>query len=304
VDDLSSFVRRQISSVVERLLVGAGVAGVFPTPLEALDPVAGIREVVDISDLPPELEAAKPSALRRILGALVYRTETVFVDGNQPGTRARFIHAHEIGHRALPWHRDSYYLDDEMRLFREPEELLDRQANAAAAEILFQGDRFHRRALDYEYSLKTPVLLAPEYGTSFHATIRHYAERHPEPVAVLIAGRYRSGGGLPIWGCIESPSFRRRFGSMTRHLPGTVLDVDNSGADPYGNLASIAMASSEVVTNETALLDRSGASVPFVLESFFNQRCVFLLAAQRKLLRLGRRVRVSRVVAIAGGGVN
>jgi hypothetical protein len=41
-------------------------------------------------------------------------------------------------------------------LFRETEEKLELEASFAAAMLIFQGDRFHARALDYENSIKTP----------------------------------------------------------------------------------------------------------------------------------------------------
>lgn len=65
---------------------------------------------------------------------------------------------------------------------------------------MFQGGRFHARALDYETSLQAPIILAEQYGASFHASIRFYVEHHPEPVALIVAGRHqRADRTVPIW---------------------------------------------------------------------------------------------------------
>lgn len=119
---IDPFTRRQIAARTESAILTAGVAGTFPTPLEAVAEAVGVAELVNIGDLPEELRVAKPSFLRRILGAYLYRTETAFIDLSQPKGRKRFILAHETGHKIIPWHEPSYHLDDEPRLFRATEE--------------------------------------------------------------------------------------------------------------------------------------------------------------------------------------
>lgn len=111
----------------------------FPTPLEAVADAAGVAELVNIRDLPEDIRVAKPSFLRRILGAYLYRTDTAFVDLSQPRGRKRFIQAHETGHKLIPWHEASYHLDDEGRLFRDTDEKLELEASFAAPMLIFQG---------------------------------------------------------------------------------------------------------------------------------------------------------------------
>ncbi len=185
------FLRRQIIAMAEAALRAADVVGVLPTPLERVGEVVGVAETIDIGDLPDDLTIAKPRSLRRILGAYAYRTNTAFVDLSQPVGRRRFIQAHETGHRLIPWHESSHRLDDEARLFRDTEDELEDEANLAGTLLVFQGGRFHAQALDYENSIRTPILLAEEFGASYHASIRYYVEHHPEPIALVIAVRGR-----------------------------------------------------------------------------------------------------------------
>jgi hypothetical protein len=126
--------------------------------------------------------------------------------------------------------------------------------------LIFQEDRFHARALDYENSIKTPILLAEEFGASLHATIRFYAEHHPEPLALAIAGRFsRSDGTVPVFTSLESPSFKERFGPFLAHLPAVPVRAQG-GEDPVVSLARAALGSSGPVADSIALVDLSNSS--------------------------------------------
>src|SRR4051812_21539006 len=213
-EEPNELARRQILAAAQHALRSAGVYGRFPTPLDALGDEIGVAEVVDVAELPDDLVVKKPSGLKKILGAYLFRAETAFVDFSQPEGRARFIQAHELGHRIVPWHSVAY-LDDEHRLFHETEEVFELEASLAGAHLIFQGNPFFERALEYPVSMKTPLLLADVCKASLHATIHYYIEHYPEPVAGLIAGRLRrTDGTVPIWRAIESGSFRSQFGPV------------------------------------------------------------------------------------------
>lgn len=291
--EVNPLARRQILAVVEATLSRADVTGHFPTPLDRVADVAGISEIVDISEVPQELVIKKPRAWRRLLGAYLFRAETAFVDLAQPIGRARFIQAHEMGHRIIPWHEDSYYLDNEHRLFRETEELLEREANLAAAFLMFQGPRFHEQALGYERSIRTPIALAERFGASLHATIRYYVELHPDPVAVLIAGRYRRADGtVPLWSSVESPTFRARYGRLVSLLPKAKLSLGD-GSGPVADLARAAFTAVEPPSQLLELVSPSGEAFKFSAEAFFNQRCLFFMVAPPRRVKMGRRISIA-----------
>lgn len=290
--EINGLAQRQILHVVERKLVQADAAGVFPTPLDRVAEVAGIQEIIDLSDMPEAMLLKKPKALWRILGAYAFRARTAFVDLSQPLARVRFVKAHETGHLIIPWHEDSYYFDDEGRLFRNTEELLELEANFAAAHLIFQGPRFFERALDFERSINTPIAIADEFGASLHATIRYYVERHPDPIAAVIAGRFRRANGtVPIWASIESPTFRSSFGRLKDHLPGSALPVSDDG--PIGSVAGAALSDFDTQSDRVKLVSLAGKPRPFNVEAFFNQRCLFLMVTPHSLLRTGRQVVVA-----------
>jgi IrrE N-terminal-like domain len=293
VADVDPLARRQILAAVEQVLVSSGVAGTFPTPLEPLHEAAGIREIIDMSDLPNDLVAKKPKKWRRILGALVYREETVFVDRDQSPERVLFTEAHETAHKIIPWHEESFYLDDEGRLFRAAKEQLELEANLGAALIIFQGRRFHEKALDYRRTIKTPILLASDVGASYHATIRHYVEYHPDSVALAVGGRYRQWNGhVPIWTAAESPKFRREFGPLRDQLPAAGLPLGGDGA--LGSLVAEALSGAvDPPSREIGVTSLKGDRRPFIAEAFYNQHCMFVMFAPRARIRTGRRVAVA-----------
>ena len=291
------FVNQRIVRIAEALLRDADVVGVFPTPLDQVARAAGIAETLSINELPEVPDFKAPRALERILGALHFGSRTVFVDGGQIEGRVRWTKGHEITHNAVPWHRTTLLLDDEERLFRRVVEQRERDANIGAAHLLFQGGRFFENALSYETSLKTPILLADDFGASMHATIWYYVEHHPKEVALAVAGLHpRATGHVPIFHTVQSVSFQARFGSLANHLPPLGLPVtDGAGNDRIAAATKRARAAIGTSQTEIEVLDVDGTLTGLRAELFSNQRCLFLLVAPRRLVRLGKRVTVAPI---------
>jgi hypothetical protein len=289
---MSPFTRQRIARLAEAALRSAGVVGEHPTPITAVLNELGIREQLDISRLPPELEARKPPGWKRVLGALVFNERTVFIDRSQPEPRQLFTDAHEATHVMCDWHEATLMLDNEDTLFREAKVQVELEAGFGAAQLIFQGGRFHRRALYEQVSMRTPLALAGDYGASRHATLHHYAEDHPDAVALLVSGRYPyCDHTLPIWRSVESQSFRQRFGSVEQLLPGKRLSIAEDAL-----LADILTESRIALDPPSKLVgvpDGDGTKVPFVAEAFFNQHCYFVMLIERRARRLGRRVRLA-----------
>lgn len=290
---VDAHLRGQIITACERALRAADALDTLPTPLDAVVDAIGVREIISIGELPDDLQVKRPRGWRRVLGAYLYRADTAFVDLSQPVGRRRFILAHEAGHKLIPWHADTFHLDNEDRLFRDTEEELEEEANLAATLLIFQGGAFVERALDYETGLQVPVALASTYGASLTATIRFYAEHHPEPVGLIIAGRYvRADGTVPIWVATQSAAFGERFGSFRRYFPKGGLLLNGASSEVFGPMARSALATAGVCADEVRLRDQSGDWVHCNVQAFFNQRCLFLFATPRRRVRRGRRLQL------------
>jgi IrrE N-terminal-like domain len=274
------------------LLKRASVIDTLPTPLDEVRRAAGIRQRIDISQLPKDIAAVKPSGMRQIIGAYLFRERVVFIDGKMAAPRQRFTDGHEITHSILPSHARSHCLDDE-RIFKEVEDYLDLEANVGATYLLFQGPRFHRRALEYETSINTPRSMAGEYGASYHSTIRFYVENHPEPLALVVTGHIpRSGGRLPVWNWCESPSFTQRFGQLQDFVPDPSLNPLRDGVIPFAKLTTATRVAVDTVAEEVNLVDRNGELHPFLAEAWFNQHVHFLMLSPKHRLRRGRHIQV------------
>lgn len=291
---INELARRQILYASDQALQAADTFGVVPTPLSVVAEANGVLALVDISELPDDLDLmpklSRPQRVKKWLGAYLYKADVAFVDYSQPEGRARFTEAHELGHRVIPWHRGAF-ADDERSLFKDTEDTLELEANLAAAHLIFQGRPFFERAADYPLSLRTPLLLAQEFRASLHATIRYYVEHHAEPLAVVVAGRFaRQDGTVPIFLAVESPRFREQFGPIIGRFPSLSLPVDDRR--PIGPLLQAARDTAEPPQATVSLLDLNGARKRFVAEAFFNQRTFFLTLAPTARLRSGRRIAV------------
>jgi hypothetical protein len=293
-EPLSPFTRQRIARLTERALRDAGVVGVFPTPVEAVQRVAGVRERVDIGSLPSEVIAKKPARLKRLLGALWFEERTIFIDTTQPETRVLFTDAHEAGHALCEWHEDVLRLDTEDELFRQLHAGVEAEANYAAGLIVFQGGRFHRRALADQVSIRAPLAIARDYGASRHAALHFYVQEHPDAVALLVAGRYPYGDGtLPVWRSVESPDFLRRFGRLRGLLPEGRLSIVEGANAPLAEIVKASRLAVDPPSKSIGVPDKNGHVREFVAEAFFNQHCHLVFVAEAKARRLGRRVRLA-----------
>jgi hypothetical protein len=291
---LSPFTRQRIARLAEQTLRRADVVGTFPTPITAVQEAVGVRERIKMRELPEALAAKKPNFMSRVLGAYWHDERIVFIDPEQPEHRLFWTDAHEGTHAMCPWHAEILRLDDENTLFKQLRAGVEAEANYGAGHLIFQGGRFHRRALKDQVSIRTPLELSGKYGASRHATLHYYVEEHPDVVALLIAGRFQhEDGSIPIWHSIESAAFHRRFGRLKDRLPdGKLLYTDGDRAP----LAEILRASHVAVDPPSKIVqipDTRGSKHPFVAEAFFNQRCHFVFVADQKATRLGQRVRLA-----------
>jgi len=291
---LNPFTRQRIARLAESTLQRAGVAGEFPTPMQAIHEVARVEDVVDMAALPKELEAKKPSVMRRILGALWFGERTIFIDRSEPDYRQQFTEGHEAVHALCPWHEQILMLDDEDSLFKAAKAGVEIEANFGSGHLIFQGGRFHRRALKEQVSIRTPLAIHRDYMASRHATLHYYVQEHPDAVALLVAGRYQHlDGTIPIWNSIESPEFERRFGRFKDHVPGRALRIVEGEDAPLADILTASRTELDPPSKLVRIYDHDQTKRAFVAEAFFNGKCHFVMVSERQARRLGRRVRIA-----------
>jgi hypothetical protein len=268
--EAGTFTHRRLELIAEQALREAGVLGVVPTPLDALHAVARVGAVAPMPALPSDVRTPG----RALLGALWFEERALFVDQRQAAPRRRFTQAHELIHALCPWHSAALREDTEAELFRPAAEALEAEANAGAGMLIFQREDFAAHAHGGPPSLAAALALAGRYGASRHATVHHYVQSHPAPVALLVAGRFpRRDGSLPVWRGVESAAFRARCGAAARRFP--------AGLRPGGPLLELAEAArvTSDVPAVTLRLPGAGERVHVRAEAYHNRHAFLVLLA-------------------------
>lgn len=273
----SAYTRERIRRACLDALRRAGALGTLPTPLDAVQAALGVQERLDLARAPSS-PPIREELRARLLGAIWLEERVLFVDERQSSARRRFTEAHELAHLLCPWHAAVLRVDTADELFGELARGLEAEANYGAGQLLFQGPAFAREARRHERSLRTPFALAAAYGASRHAAAHHYVEGHPEPLALLVAGRWPGRDGcLPIWRSVESRSFLRRFGRLRGCLPGGRLDPRDGPDAPLAEAIDAARRSSAPTAGELLLPDRGGRLRRCRAEVANNRHCHLVL---------------------------
>jgi hypothetical protein len=281
-------------------LQAADANDVVPVPINQVAAAAGLHTAQDLyeigEDIPPGIRAIMAKMARKVLGAFDLRERQIYLDTTIPIPRRRFVHGHETGHAVLPWHNRAYMGDDKTTLAPDTRDLLEQEANAFSAELLFAGNSFSRRADDSAPGLGRPLELAETYGTSAHAALRRYAQCSSHEVALLVFGRlivYTNGiPGLKVFPdqCAQSPSFTRRLGSIVSLVP----PVMSTAHDDAVTVAARATRGVEDTATLRVVDQRRGGYVDLTAEVFTNGHLRFVLL-HRDPRFAGPRVRIAPV---------
>jgi transcriptional regulator with XRE-family HTH domain/Zn-dependent peptidase ImmA (M78 family) len=216
-----------------------------PVDLEAAYATAKLVEVGEIELTPDERRRLRrrfgdlvDGALQRLFGVLHTDSGQVYVKADLHDLKKRFVLGHEAGHAVLPDHRDVFaYLDDKHRLTPEFNDLLERQANQFAVELLAKGDRLREQFDDSAARAHLIGDLSDGYLVSRQAVARRVAEESRQEVAVAMSWRAFHGQGHlmpPKLYC--SASFEARMRWRTGLAPNdkirSAIEIAATGATP------------------------------------------------------------------------
>ncbi|HCU48412.1 MAG TPA: hypothetical protein DGG94_01015 [Micromonosporaceae bacterium] len=265
--------RAEIRGHVMALLRRADAIEVLPTPLDQVTEVSRLVIAGEIK-LSPEVKRKLRErfgdlvdlALNLILGSVQFDSREVYLQPGLYHLKRRFVHAHEIGHELLPWHRELYAsLDDKTRIRSDVSDRYERQANQAAIEILTQGDRLRREADDSALSFSLISQLGNRFEISAQATSRHVIEETRQTCALAISYRGSATGKLMPPHIYCSPSFEERFRWQTTGWPSALIQQQLQIAARGGVLEPLSMPD---------VHDRIGT---LELDSLDTPRAVFVL---------------------------
>ena len=254
--------------------------GVLPTPLGDILEDQRLRLVADLEEdrtsflgkLSGKARRAAKAALNKLKGVLDVRERKVWVR-ERPGKPrlSRFPTAHEIAHDLLPWHHvRPEHVDDRETLAPEVRALIEREANYAGAQLLFQGEVFRERVMSEKESLHSALSLADEHETTFHSTLWEYVEVQDRPVAVAVYRKLRVVGpdGGPLYEQREVYAADR----FAAKYSGIELPIRLSAEDPWVE----GIAAGEEISTGMCRLRCEGAEHGFSWEAWTNTYSLFV----------------------------
>ncbi len=199
-----------IRDVAETLLLKARAPRIFPTPVDAVIAAAAVEEIVCTEEARARFVAGSTdtwylhfdSAWKKLRGSADVRDSRIFVMPDVDTVDRKMVRLHELGHVALPWHRvRQRHEDDAMSLSPACQAIFDREADAFAAEIVFQASHFEALAGSMRPGFDAVFRLARLYGASPADTARYLACDWREPLALLtytVAPNFHDNESSPI----------------------------------------------------------------------------------------------------------
>lgn len=176
-------VRLRAERAVEAFVQVFGEPEEMPLDLMSLASFLGIKQSEATPTFSPDAEIAPDGE-----GGVEMR-----LNPDRPETRQRFSIGHEITHTFFPDHASHVWprADSRYRDLRDPNDYLEMLCDAGAAELVFPRRWFVSDAAAVRTAADL-VALARRYKASREATLRRYAELHPEAaVAVVFTWRLK-----------------------------------------------------------------------------------------------------------------
>jgi hypothetical protein len=192
----------------------------------------------------------------------------ILIDADQPRLKHRWNEGHEIGHSIIPWHQ-GLMGDDELTLTPACHAVFEAEANFAAGQLLFLGNRFLEEAKSLDPGFSAVDQLAKRFGNTKTSTLWRYIERVSPglPVVGVISGHphvLRRDPTIdldnPCKHVMQSTAFHRQFSNISE---ASLFQIVSSycGAQHGGILG----------TAEVLLQDDNGGRHVFRFETFYNR---------------------------------
>lgn len=284
-----------IRTAAERLLRRADADGRLPTPVDDIVAAAGLiqPEHSMLSDFvleqaPAHLRSAMRKLRLKVRAVLDREAREIHVDPaiHNQGQIA-FKKLHEVGHDICPWQRDRGYADDDETLSWSTSRGFEREANLAAAELMFQRTLLRDMAAQYEIGIPAVLELAGQIGSSGHAAFRRFIETHRWAVAGVVldvSPRSRDPLAYQRREVVASPAWEERFGPVV-NWPSVLRPV------PYSFITrcSEAATTRSVVSETFRFPDLRSEQVDLNVELYSNSYKLFVLLWVPRRERFRRR---------------
>ncbi len=269
----------EIRTAAEDLLFRADAARVFPTPVDKILSTTGISDIGDIEEirwrylksLPPAEAGIFEKAWKKVQGFADLQNGSIYSAPAEHTPLWNWLRLHELGHHVLWWHRVRNVDGASLPLTAGLRHLFDKEADAFASQIVFQGSHFDALAGALPFGFGSILRLAEIYGAPQDAAARRLVEDCRNPAALVtyvqVLPSVGSDAILELDGDHSgSPSFGFRCAEV--QLPTQLPTVHpwQAALQPAG------VRSGKVVLNVAA-----GTPQEFVWETWWNGSQLFVL---------------------------
>lgn len=272
---LDTSVEKSIREMAQRILDLAAAHGRFPTPISDIMSAAKIKVASELWS--PELikrlkqkgGAELCSALSKLLGVYDAQANFVYITPDIHPQKEAFLKLHETAHAFLPWQSQTYSVIEDCEKTLDPAiaTQFEREANVFASEVLFQGDRFDIEALDYDFSVQTPIILSKKYGASMYSSIRRYVSTNNRTCAVIVMNPFDNiRNEITVRRIIVSKNFGRYNAPL---WPSRITPFSGPGQNIF---KGVNIAEKEIIS----IPDRDGTAHEYSTEFFSNTYQNFL----------------------------
>src|SRR5262249_32834887 len=126
-----------------------------------------------------ERPALLADAIRKLSLKALYLPDQkrILLDRDLPPIKYRWNEAHELGHNIIPWHASLALGDTEQTLRPFCHAQIEAEANYAAGQILFLGERFAQEARDSPPNLDLIRGMSKRFGNTITSTLWRFVEQ-------------------------------------------------------------------------------------------------------------------------------
>jgi Zn-dependent peptidase ImmA (M78 family) len=200
------------------------------------------------------------------------REKVVLVDIDLHKAKKPFGQAHELGHHAIPEHREILYVCSEADLSYDTRMEMEFEANVFASEILFPRPLIEKIYENYPLTMETILHLAELANASIHSAALRYAEDCDKECCVLflkVAEDGEGNKGLRLMSQKWSPAWGGRFRRK--------LIKDKQFFHPGHILSQIVFSGglNDVIKGKVNV--KNGKELMFQAHTFYNGYTVFAL---------------------------
>jgi len=214
------------SIIIERILKDSDQFDLLPIDLQKIDEL--LKIVSYDFDFKKFIDPESKSDQLELRGILDIRESSIYLDqAEKLVSRKRFSHAHEIGHYLIPNHRDYFYQCSESDMNVATLNLLEREANQFASELLFKGSIF-KQVLEENRRITFNSVgnIAEAFNVSFVASLRKVITETSQPAAMVIISEKDGGGEINY--TISSQSMRDKYFSEISNIPSLPQIIEKS----------------------------------------------------------------------------